>query len=280
VKATGYYRDIKTTIECNEKNHEKPLIVNCVGCYKANKPFVTHHPRGRKDYYIQIISDGTLSAKTVLGKQRFSKGEFIIWEAEKAYQYELADGESVEYLFLHFTGIDAGRSISDLGFLTGRIYTLSDFDNAISDITDVFERLFDEFARRRPFFDEAAAYLLSELLVKLARSADSKKAEKRQLSTIAYLHQNFQNDLGVAALAEMEHLSAGRYRELFKAQTGLSPSEYRTAVRMSHACRMLSETNLTVLEIAADCGYPDVFYFMRIFKQKLGMTPGEYRASH
>ena len=279
MKAAGYYRDIQTKIECNEKNHEKPLIVNCTGCYKANKPFLTYHPRGRQDYYIQIIASGELTAETADGKCRFSAGEFIIWEAEKAYRYELAQDKSVDYLFLHFTGFNAGRSISDLGLLTNRIYRFSDSDKAFSEITDVFERLFAEFSERRPFFDEAAAYLLSELLVKLARSTEANSAESRRLSTIAYLHQNFGRDTDIGTLAAMEHLSTGRYRELFRAQTGFSPSEYRTSVRLSHACRMLSETDLTVLEIAADCGYPDVFYFMRIFKQKLGLTPSEYRVS-
>lgn len=277
MKSVGYYRDIQTRIECNKKSHGKPLIVNCVGRYVAQNPFVTHHPRGRRDYYIQLVSDGELTAAVSDGERRFGKGEFIIWEAEKPYHYELAEGSSVNYFFLHFTGFNAGRSISDVGLLTNRIYRLSDAEKTLSEISDVFERLFAEFAERKPFFDEAAAHLLSEILVRLARGSDAKTAEARRLVTTAYLHRSFGKDVSIEQLAALEHLSVSRYRQLFKAQTGLSPSEYRTALRINHACRMLSETNLTVSEIAADCGYPDVFYFMRIFKQRLGMTPGEYR---
>ena len=276
MRTIGYYRDMQTGIECNEKSHDKPLIVNCTGRYVSQSPFVTHLSHGRKDYYIQLVLDGELTADTAVGKRCFTKGEFIIWEAEKTYHYEHGEG-NINYLFLHFTGFNAARSISDVGLLTNRIYSLSDAENSVAKITCVFERLFSEFADRKPFFDEAAAHLLSEILVNLARCSNSTAAEARRLVTAAYLHQNFGKAVSIEKLAEAEHLSVSRYRELFKAQTGLSPSEYRAALRINHACRLLSETDLTVSEIAVDCGYNDIFYFMRVFKQWRGMTPGEYR---
>lgn len=278
MKAQGYYRDITTRIECNETNHEKPLAVNCTGYLFADRPFVTHIAKGRRDYYLQYITEGELTAETNDGRQPFRKGDFIVWEADKTYHYELAQGKKVRYLWLHFTGLNAGRAISDLGLVTNKIYTTEQNKENTKALFDVFGRLFSEFADRRPFFDEACAFLLSEILVTLTRISHKTAADKRrELVTVSYLHLNFGKDTRIDELAKMEHLSLSRYRELFRKQTGMSPIEYRTAVRISHACRMLTETDFTVAEIAADCGYPDVFYFMRVFKERMGVTPGEYR---
>jgi len=100
----------------------------------------------------------------------------------------------------------------------------------------------------------------------------------RKLETLAYLHSHFREETRIAELASMEHLSESRYRTVFRRHTGVSPGEYRIALRMQHACELLSQTDITVTEIAADCGYTDVLYFLRIFKNKIGMPPGEYRA--
>lgn len=79
-------------------------------------------------------------------------------------------------------------------------------------------------------------------------------------------------------LAVMEHLSESRYRTVFRKQTGLSPREYRIALRMQHACDLLTSSTLSINEISAACGYSDELYFNRLFKRRIGVPPGEYRS--
>ena len=144
---------------------------------------------------------------------------------------------------------------------------------------DGFARLFAEFANRRPGFDEACAALLSGILVELARGVDRAAAgPMRKLESVAYLHSHYREEVRVAELAAMEHLSESRYRAVFHQQMGTSPLDYRTALRLQHACQLLALTNRSVTEIAAECGYADPLYFMRLFHQKKQMPPGEFRA--
>ena len=97
------------------------------------------------------------------------------------------------------------------------------------------------------------------------------------LEAITYIHQNFKSRIDVEQLAEMEHMSGTVFREVFHRHTGVSPNEYIIRQRMSAACRMLLQTGENVGAVAAAVGYQDPFYFSRIFKKKVGMTPGEYR---
>ncbi|MGO4376562.1 helix-turn-helix domain-containing protein, partial [Paenibacillus sp. MCAF20] len=67
--------------------------------------------------------------------------------------------------------------------------------------------------------------------------------------------------------------------QLFKKETNTTFTQYVTALRMEYACRLLSETDLPINEVAEQSGYSDYFYFSRIFKRTKGTTPSSYRTS-
>ena len=64
---------------------------------------------------------------------------------------------------------------------------------------------------------------------------------------------------------------------IFRQKTGMSISAMIQKVRIDHACRMLSDTKRTVLDISQSCGFEDVKFFYKVFKKYTGMLPGEYR---
>jgi transcriptional regulator GlxA family with amidase domain len=64
----------------------------------------------------------------------------------------------------------------------------------------------------------------------------------------------------------------------FKAETGLTPSEYLLRVRIELCCRMLAGTNLPVDKVARRCGIGNGSRLSKIFRNHLGRTPTEYRA--
>ena len=53
--------------------------------------------------------------------------------------------------------------------------------------------------------------------------------------------------------------------------------EYLTEVRIRKARHLLSHTDNTLEQIAADTGFQDKFYFTKVFKRQTGITPGKYR---
>ena len=67
------------------------------------------------------------------------------------------------------------------------------------------------------------------------------------------------------------------FRRRFRQCTGLSPAQYRLQVRINHASQLLKTTALPVAEIARQSGFDSAYYFARIFREKSGVTPTEYR---
>lgn len=95
--------------------------------------------------------------------------------------------------------------------------------------------------------------------------------------SVTYLEQNFKRDLSAEEMAEHLHISKVYFSQLFSRETGCTFTKYLTNYRMEHARRLLSTTNDRVYEIAEDCGYADVKYFLKVFKKATGMSPQAYR---
>lgn len=81
-------------------------------------------------------------------------------------------------------------------------------------------------------------------------------------------------------MAKKVYLSESRLRVLFKAQTGLTPTQYLRKIKMESAADMLRNTYRRVTEIASRLGASSDSRFARDFKKVYGMTPTKYRKLH
>ncbi|RED86327.1 AraC family transcriptional regulator [Cohnella phaseoli] len=117
-----------------------------------------------------------------------------------------------------------------------------------------------------------------ELLWQL--KTDEEKLVKTDFVTSAtrYLHSHYQDSITLQSLAEQLNYSVRHFAVSFKQQTGVSPIEYLIRIRISHACRLMAETGASLRDIASQVGYPDVYYFNRIFKKQTGLSPSRYQA--
>jgi len=98
-------------------------------------------------------------------------------------------------------------------------------------------------------------------------------------STLTFLHRNIHRNLSLAEMAEHAGLSVSHFSYLFKQQTGYSPTDYFIHVKLQRACALLSLEDKTINEIAYEIGYEDPYYFSRIFKKVIGVSPQNYRAT-
>jgi two-component system response regulator YesN len=73
------------------------------------------------------------------------------------------------------------------------------------------------------------------------------------------------------------HYSYSHLSYLFKKETGQSFSEYLTARRIEKACALLERSRMKIYEVAANCGYSDTNYFLKLFRRSVGTTPAQYR---
>ena len=92
-----------------------------------------------------------------------------------------------------------------------------------------------------------------------------------------YLENHLTGKASLQEIAQQMYFNAGYLGRLFKEREGKSFTEYEIEFKMRKAAAMLEDTNLRVKEIGQRVGYSDTQYFSETFRDKMGMTPTEYR---
>lgn len=97
---------------------------------------------------------------------------------------------------------------------------------------------------------------------------------------VYYLNMHYtRTDLTVAELAKQLGLNRSYLYEVFKAETGVSPQEYLTRLRIRKSCELLQLPQVTAASAAYSVGYePSVF--SKAFKRTMGMTPAQYKRNY
>jgi transcriptional regulator GlxA family with amidase domain len=92
-----------------------------------------------------------------------------------------------------------------------------------------------------------------------------------------WLHNQFHRSLTLQEIANQFELSVRTLNRRFKLATGTSPIHYLQQIRLNAAKELLRNTNLSIAEVAVNCGYLDNSYFAAQFKLQMGKAPSAYR---
>ena len=93
---------------------------------------------------------------------------------------------------------------------------------------------------------------------------------------VEYLKLHWNENTPVSELATLCGMSECYFRRLFGKFAGMNPVRYRTLIRISAAKSMLSAGGMSVAEVAEAVGFEDCFYFSRVFKIIVGVSPSVY----
>ncbi len=94
---------------------------------------------------------------------------------------------------------------------------------------------------------------------------------------IEIINTNYMYDFSLNELASAAGLSEGHFCRVFKDITGFTPFNYINRVRITKACGMLTCTDKKIADISAGCGFNNISYFNRTFKQIMKESPSVYR---
>jgi AraC-like DNA-binding protein len=92
-----------------------------------------------------------------------------------------------------------------------------------------------------------------------------------------YIHEHLTEKIPVNILSRKAYLSRNNFFKWFKEQFGITPLEYINRERIKLAKQLLAEDKQTIGEVGMQCGFSDTNYFVRLFKQSEGITPGAYQ---
>lgn len=126
-------------------------------------------------------------------------------------------------------------------------------------------------------------YLLDILIHILRHSLGSRpdqlneQMDRSIIKAIEYVLMNFTQKIDMEQLVILTGKQRTFFYKKFKAVTGVTPNQFIHRLRMQAAVYLLSYTDKSVTDIAYECGYDTLQYFITHFRQHYGMSPRKYR---
>lgn len=90
----------------------------------------------------------------------------------------------------------------------------------------------------------------------------------------------YQTSMRLSGVAQRLHITPEYLSSLFRKEMGINFSTFLRNFRLSHAKRLLRQSDVKIQEVAEACGFRDPQYFSRIFKEVFALSPNEYRQQH
>ncbi len=186
----------------------------------------------------------------------------------------------------HWVGCDGPilRSIVKNGFVEPRrpVVTTRHEEMLLSAFSSVIESVRVNRPALQQVMASATLYILSLLYsaqqAREERGATITSAIQQAMNRMA--KESGRDEVNLESIANDLNVSYTWFRRMFALHTGLSPHQYRMQLRIGRARTLLTETNMTVKEVAYNSGFGSDHYFCRLFKAKTGMSPEQWRRHH
>ena len=148
------------------------------------------------------------------------------------------------------------------------------------------DMLIRDYKSETAYADVAIKLAVGAILLGLLRTDTAEAGERISVGretdkiiyeAMAYIRRNYSETLSIESLAKKFNISYSYFSRIFNEITGRNFKAYVNAVRISHAERMLCSGKQSISEVAAACGYNDVAYFIKVFREQKGCSPKVYR---
>ncbi|GBC99111.1 Arabinose operon regulatory protein [bacterium HR17] len=103
------------------------------------------------------------------------------------------------------------------------------------------------------------------------------KAFKVLRPALQFVEDHLSDKVSVAEMAQLVMCSQRHLRRLFHQMVGMTPKRWLLERRLQRAATLLTQTDLPVKTVAAECGFDDLPHFNRTFRQRFGQSPTQYR---
>lgn len=249
-------------------NHS--LYINCIGTTKCAEGINNLH--FRYDYSLFYVHEGYVSIQTPQIDVTLRKGDIIVIPPYTTISKHTRSNCNVHYLWMHFTGSNAEELLSNVRFETNKVYAIG-----IHYIfSNYWKNLYRECIINDEYAIDASEAILRTVFFDISRFT-KKQLTSYNLKTVRYINENLNEEYDIKKLADIEGLSPSRYRTLFTEIMGKSPINYIIDLRINTAADLLTNFDTSISDISKTVGYEDPYYFSRLFKSRMGISPVAYR---
>ena len=192
------------------------------------------------------------------------------------------NAQPLEYIVLGIEGIELSTSNDS----NGQFNILDHFESV--EISGCLRNILREMELKNEGYEDVCQAYMEILIIRLMRStALSVPSESQAVSTNRqcaavrrYIDLHFKETLTLEQLANEGHKNKFYLSHAFKREYGVSPINYMISKRIEESKYLLSETDLSMSQIAQLLGFSSLSYFSQVFHRTQAISPKEYRQNH
>lgn len=227
---------------------------------KLRQPFM------QESYYMYLVFKGRGKLKLKNNEYALSKGTLFFTFPDQIF--EIRGTDDLTYLYISFDGYGVDNLLKEFKI------------NKDNFIYYGFEHLFEFWMTsiRRVNKINASTLTESVFMYSLSYINNSKEETPDKFETILnYIDTNCtEHDISIKKLADLFFYNKKYFSSLFTKKMDIKFTEYVNSKRIEKAIKFMENSDMTISEISAKCGFSDPFYFSKVFKKFTGTTPTAY----
>ncbi len=256
------------------------LHITDIGYYPQARHHFRERPNGSDQFILIYCVGGQGEIHTKEALQAIGSDQYFIIPAGMPHSYRSDEQNPWSIYWIHFSG----RKSDAYARFGGQVVSIERTKTSrVNDRIDLFSEIFRNLDRG--FSTETLEYVnqcLPHMLASFTHLSQfrliKELGEKDIVAqSINFMLESLTKKLKLEEIAAETGLSASHFSRLFVNRTGHSPIDYFIQLKIQRACRLIDNSGWTIADVSREMGFDDQFYFSRVFRKVMGMSPNEYR---
>lgn len=267
--------------DLNNNTITKLLFVTDIGYYPRAHYHYRERTSGSDQHILIYCTEGKGWVESGTLRLKVSKDQYFFIPAKMPHCYGANNNDPWTIYWIHFKGNLSDIFVKDEITITsiGESNNFLRNDRRIRLFEELYQNLSMGYSQENLEYASICLWYLLGAFTYLPQFERIRSVQQHDIieKSILYMHDHIEDTINLNEIAEFCGYSVSHFSMIFKKKTSRSPIEYFSNLKIQRASQMLDFTDMPVNEIAEKLSFEDPFYFSRVFKKLMGLSPTEYR---
>ncbi|WP_155286839.1 AraC family transcriptional regulator [Lacticaseibacillus zhaodongensis] len=260
------------------------LYITDLGFYPNAKDHYVHRQNGTSEWILILCVRGQGHVKVGRKTVDVGRGSLVLLPPNQEHTYWASTMNPWDIFWVHFTGTNVTdylpQTVADNPNLFIQTHIKPrDTDLLMTQFKQMMDALTKGFAYNAIFFaSQTLGAMLAYIWMQTQDDSDAVLVGNPYINqAVQYIYDHLDDKVSLSGVSRQLGVSASYLSRIFRDTVGVSVNQFIVDVKLRQTVHYLLDTTISIRQIASGVGFTDQYYFSRVFKKNMGMSPLEYR---